>query len=494
MAGPNRSPTRLAWGVSRRVLRTVVSAALGALVVLLVVGVRFLNARPDLRVWHEAELDEEFRRDGDVERFADYLALEERLFAQVETLVEAELRPEDRTRLNRYHEGSLADPRRWPRDWNRTFELEASRPRAGVLLLHGMSDSPYSLRTLGGALHAGGAHVVGLRMPGHGTAPSGLVALRWQDISAAAELALRHLRERTGGAPLFIAGYSTGGALAVEHAIRSLEDDSVTPVRGIVLISPSIGITPLAAFAIWQARLGVLLGMPKLAWSNILPEFDPFKYGSFAVNAGDQAHRLSASISAGLGRLERAGRLGSFPRVLAFQSLVDSTVSTRAVIDGLFLRLPEGGHELVLFDLNRQAAAEDLLRSDPRDAIKADLADTPLPFTLSFVTNESETSPAVVARRKRPGRTEAVEERLGLEWPRGIYSLSHIALPFSPADPLYGGPDAPPSPGIQLGRAELRGERGVLIVTPSDLLRLRWNPFYSLLEQRVLAELDLASP
>ena len=210
------------------------------------------------------------------------------------------------------------------------------------------------------------------------------------------------------------------------------------------------------------------------------------------MNAGDQVHRLTTEISAGLDRLQRDGRVYAFPRVLAFQSLTDATVSTRAVIDQLFLRLPKGQHELVLFDLNRRAAMKDLVRSDPKGPVKGDLAGVPLPFTLSFVTNETEKSPAVVVRRKRAGQTELVEEPLGLEWPAGVYSLSHIALPISPSDPLYGGPGAPQSPGIQLGRAELRGERGVLVVTPTELLRLRWNPFYSFVEERVLAALGLA--
>ncbi len=494
MATPSTrsAPTRLAVGLLRRAARALVYGALGALLAVLVVGVRFLNARPDLQAWHTVDLDEEFTAESPIDSFAEYLELERRLFAALEAHLERELRPEDKTRLNRYHRGSLADPARWPVDWNRSFELATDAPKAGVLLLHGMSDSPYSLRTLGQALHARGAWVVGLRIPGHGTAPSGLVSVRWQDMAEAAEIALRHLRERIGDAPLFVVGYSTGAAIAVQQAIRALEDPARTPVQGIVLVSPSIGITPLAAFAVWQARLGVLLGLPKLAWANILPEFDPFKYGSFAVNAGNQVHRLTAEIRAGLDRLQRDQRVEAFPPVLAFQSLTDATVSTRAVIDGLFLRLPEGGHELVLFDLNRWAAAEDLLRSDPKDPIKADLAGTALPFTLSFVTNESETSPVVVLQRKRAGRTEVVEEPLGLEWPRGVYSLSHIALPISPTDPLYGGPDALPSPGIQLGTAELRGERGVLIVTPADLMRLRWNPFYSFVEERVLTALGLA--
>ena len=61
------------------------------------------------------------------------------------------------------------------------IELPAKEPKAGVVLLHGMSDSPYSLRNLGQRLHASGGWVVGMRMPGHGTAPSGLTHATWED-------------------------------------------------------------------------------------------------------------------------------------------------------------------------------------------------------------------------------------------------------------------------------------------------------------------------
>ena len=75
-------------------------------------------------------------------------------------------------------------------NWNRSFELETAASRGGVLLLHGMSDSPYSLRTLGETLNQRGYWVIGLRLPGHGTAPSGLKTVRWQDMSAAVHLAM----------------------------------------------------------------------------------------------------------------------------------------------------------------------------------------------------------------------------------------------------------------------------------------------------------------
>ena len=41
-----------------------------------------------------------------------------------------------------------------------------------ALLIHGLTDSPYSMRALAGSLHARGFEVTVLRLPGHGTLPS----------------------------------------------------------------------------------------------------------------------------------------------------------------------------------------------------------------------------------------------------------------------------------------------------------------------------------
>ena len=182
-------------GLARRLAKALIYGGAGGLVVLLVLGVRTLNARPDLRVWHEADLDAEFRANGGVDSFVDYLALEERLFAQLESRVVRRVPEAERTSINRFVRGSQSDPARWPVDWNHSFELPVAEPRAAVLLLHGMSDSPYSLRALGDALQRRGAWVVGLRLPGHGTAPSGLVSVRWEDMAAAVRIAAARLVE-----------------------------------------------------------------------------------------------------------------------------------------------------------------------------------------------------------------------------------------------------------------------------------------------------------
>jgi alpha-beta hydrolase superfamily lysophospholipase len=472
----------------RRGIRAVAYGAIGAVLVLIAVLVVYLNSRADLEIWHLAELDEEFRADSGVGTFSDYLVLEERLFGQLEERVYATVPAEQRHSINRYSRGSLSDPERWPQNWNRSFELPAESPKAGVLLLHGMSDSPYSLRQLGERLHAAGAHVVGLRMPGHGTAPSGLVDLTWQDMLAAVRLAMDHLAGQSGEQPIYIVGYSTGAALAVLYALDAVQDSELPQARRLVLLSPAIGVTPAAALSVWQGRLGHLLGLDKLAWNAILPEYDPFKYGSFAINAGDVVYRLTLEIQERITALGEGGALDRVPPILAFSSVVDATVSTPDLVEGLFERLPAGGHELVLFDINRRTEIEPVLKSSPETVIEALRADPNPAFTLSVVMNRTE---VVVRTRGAPVEKGVADVDPGLSWPEHVYSLAHIALPFPADDPLYGGEPVGEDFALRLGRLAMRGERGVLRIPASDMLRQRWNPFYPYLKKKVLDFVDL---
>ena len=471
--------TALGWGV------------LGVLLSLLVGGIVYLNGRPDLQVWHEADLTEEFSADGGITSFADYLALEDRLFRQLDEQVYAQAPDFEAGAINRYNRGSIADPEYRLPNWNRSFELRTAAPKAGVLLLHGMSDSPYSLRQLGQSLHVAGAYVIGMRMPGHGTAPSGLVELRVEDMAAAVGIGMRHLAEQSGDRPLYIVGYSTGAALALDYVLAQRRDASLPSVDRLVMLSPAIGVTPLAALAVWQARLGHLFGLDKVAWETILPEYDPYKYGSFAVNAGDVVYQLTEKIQGELQSASSKGQEIELPPILAFASLVDATVSTRALVSGLFDRLPANGHELVLFDINRLARIDPLLQVDPGPVVRA-LQSRPDPgFTLSLVTNRDSQSREVKLRTRAQGQSAVYETDLDMSWPPFIYSLAHIALPFSPDDPLYGSEPMTLPEELKLGNLAMRGERGVFLISAADMLRQRWNPFYPYVEARVLWHLQL---
>ncbi|MGD8960311.1 MAG: alpha/beta fold hydrolase, partial [Desulfobacteraceae bacterium] len=191
-----------------------------------------------LEPWHTEALTAEFttRKADEVRTFEDYRRLEDRLFAQLEKEVVAQTPTGPTQALVRYSRGSAADPQGRQPNWNRSFELTAEAPAGGVLLLHGMSDSPYSLRAIGQSLNQHRFWVLGLRLPGHGTAPSGLLSIHWEDMAAAVRLGMAHLAAKLGDKPIHIIGYSTGATLALDFALDALDGRSAPVPASLVLI------------------------------------------------------------------------------------------------------------------------------------------------------------------------------------------------------------------------------------------------------------------
>ena len=84
------------------------------------------------------------------------------------------------------------------------------------------------------------------------------------------------------------------------------------------------------------------------------------------------------------------------------------------------------------------------------------------------------------------GGTAEHERALGLYYPAGLYSLSHVALPFPMTDSLYGlTPDPNEDFGLNLGALAPRGERNVLIASLDSLLRASSNPFFPYMIERI---------
>jgi alpha-beta hydrolase superfamily lysophospholipase len=468
--------------VDRRAFVAGIFTALAAVSLLLAQGCAGVDRSP----WLDAHLTEEFtaRKADDVRTLDEYLALEQRLFAQLDSKVYAVAPTGPGNELLRYSAGSAADPRSWQPNWNHTFELPAADPAGGVLLLHGMSDSPYSLRALGEALHREGYHVIGLRLPGHGTAPSGLKYVRWEDMAAAVRIAMGHLSTRLGAKPIHLVGYSTGASLALNFSLDALDGRDAPVPASLILISPAIGIHGAAALAGWKRRASGLPGMGNLAWLIVEPEFDPYKYNSFATNAGEQVHRLTRSVSQRIASRARAGGLANFPPTLVFKSNADSTVTNQAVVDRLLAQLAAHRNELVLFDVNRLAAKEVFQIYDRRALTLSVIGDARLPFAVTIVTNESADTAAVEARRQPPfSATFAATEPLGMNWPPTVISLSHVAVPIPPDDPLYGVRPPDSEQTLYLGQIAFQGERGYFAISADWLLRMRHNPFYAFLEK-----------
>ena len=254
---------------------------------------------PPLKPWHTEALDAEFTVDKaeEVHSFEDYQRLEDRLFAQVGARVYAEIPTGPEHALERYSAGSAADPQSRAPNWNRSFEMGVEAPLGGVLLLHGLTDSPYTFRALAETLNDRGFHVLGLRMPGHGTAPSGLASVNWPDMAAAVAIGMQHLAASMGDKPIHIIGYSTGAPLAMNYTLDALDGEAARIPASLVLVSPAVSLHRGAALAGWKRRLSQVPGMGGLAWLQVLPEFDPYKYTSFATNAAEQVHGVTSSVS-----------------------------------------------------------------------------------------------------------------------------------------------------------------------------------------------------
>ncbi len=188
--------------------------------------------------------------------------------------------------------------------------------RRGVLLTHGLTDSPYSVRALGQFFQAHCFRVMAILLPGHGTRPGDLLGVSWQDWAETEAFGAKALAAEVD--EVYLAGFSTGGALSVYESLRDPN------VAGLFLFAPAIQITSLAAMANWHKAYSWLV--PRARWGDIRNDDDPFKYNSFPLNGADQVHLLTKEIHAHLAKKEIA------VPVFVAASLDDATVKTAGTL------------------------------------------------------------------------------------------------------------------------------------------------------------------
>jgi pimeloyl-ACP methyl ester carboxylesterase len=90
--------------------------------------------------------------------------------------------------------------------------------RRGVLLTHGLSDSPYSMGYLAEFFQQNGFRVMAVLLPGHGTQPGNLLEITWQEWAKTLAYGVDKLAEEAD--EVYLAGYSIGGALSVYQSLR----------------------------------------------------------------------------------------------------------------------------------------------------------------------------------------------------------------------------------------------------------------------------------
>ncbi|HMN76397.1 MAG TPA: alpha/beta hydrolase [Burkholderiaceae bacterium] len=454
----------------------------GAIVLVIAIRTYDIQRGPALSVWH-THVPHDLRA-GEIAKldWDGYLQAEQRVFDEVRAEIVERIEPEERVASNRFFEGSPLYPGRFATDWNRSFVMAPDGPPLGaVVLLHGLTDSPYSMRAFAQLYRDRGFVAIAIRLPGHGTAPSGLTKAQWEDWTQATRLAVREARRRIGpAAPLHLLGYSNGGALATQYALDALADPQLSRPDRVVLVSPMIGVTAFARFAGIFGWPAFFPAFASATWLGIVTEYNPFKYNSFPINGARQSSLLTRELQGAITDAVASGRIARMPPILTFQSVVDFTVSTQAIVDSLYAVLPANGSELVLFDVNRHAQLAPLLRARSLDALDRILPAPPRNYRTAVIANGDKPSGVVVERGIDAGATVPTTRPLSIEYPTGMFSLSHIALPFAMDDPLYGieaAPDAHKEFGINLGSVGGRGETGALIVNADALTRASSNPF-----------------
>ena len=103
----------------------------------------------------------------------------------------------------------------------------------GVLVLHGFTGNPVSMRPVAEAAAAAGHAVEMPRLPGHGTTWQECNKTTWRDWAREAVAAYETLRARTRAQ--VVVGLSMGGTLAL-HLAETRGDD----LAGVVAINPSV--------------------------------------------------------------------------------------------------------------------------------------------------------------------------------------------------------------------------------------------------------------
>jgi len=117
----------------------------------------------------------------------------------------------------------------------------------GVLLCHGFTGSPQSLRPWAEYLAGHGLTVSLPLLPGHGTRWEDMQLTGWQDWYAEVDRELRSLRERCSD--VFVAGLSMGATLALRLAAKHGE-----AVGGVVVVNPANRMHGFSPYALPVAR------------------------------------------------------------------------------------------------------------------------------------------------------------------------------------------------------------------------------------------------
>jgi len=165
-------------------------------------------------------------------------------------------------------------------------EKDCEKTLGVILLLHGLYDSPYTMKDLGEVFNKQCFATRYLLLPGHGTQTGDLRYTKMEDWVRTVRFAVKTVKKDYHGQDIYLAGFSTGGALAIHQA---MEDDSI---KALFLFAPLLD---RKMFALEGAAL--VEACCEFVEKNA--EVDSMKYESTTANSVIQAGRLVEKLQHG---------------------------------------------------------------------------------------------------------------------------------------------------------------------------------------------------
>ena len=338
--------------------------------------------------------------DVHIASFADYLTASRHTIAQANPYAPEAATAPSTTVVHAWNspfewEPDQDDPDRWdeqlwepillsPGDSSRCAMREDSRYEKGVLLIHGLTDSAFSMRDVGRFFLKRCFLVRALLLPGHGTRPGDLLHISRADWVAATQFGIETLQEDAEN--VYVVGFSTGGAASIHYGLTHAE---TSRIKALILFSPAVAIkNPKVALSNWHKAYTWIPWFVRMKWNDLAEDRDLVKYESFPKNAADQIYLLTRDNEALLAQ----GATLPFPLFVA-ASEEDATVRTEATLD-FFTQHTNPNSRLILY-----ATASDASLALP--------ADTRI-RRLVYATDPQ------------------------------IKSFAHTAIPVAPANPHYG--------------------------------------------------------
>ena len=129
-----------------------------------------------------------------------------------------------------------------------TSEFDFPGEGVSVLLVHGLTGTPYEMRSLGEQLAAHGARVHGVRLSGHAEAPEALGQVGYENWYESVVQGFEELRQY--GEPNVVVGLSMGAVLAARLAA-----DQPEAVAGLVMLAPAFFLPPARSIVLRAVRM-----------------------------------------------------------------------------------------------------------------------------------------------------------------------------------------------------------------------------------------------